>query len=267
MADFIPAWIMHGAAITVIVFTALPGLLRGIGRCYYRYTTFGSGESLEPSLGEERYRDYYAQLLELGFRPLGFFRERVLGRCGQPERAFCHSDGHRVAFYYLGGTACVAMSTEFESGTVVRTFNYPGDEKDFDSYIVRRVPTHSIKRLLDAHRHACFRFLNNGEAALPCDTIEDFGQREHDIFRHPILQSEFRSVEQTVLAISLLSLFLMSAAAAGVLVRLIPVNFVYAFSLSVVSLRAIGWLISNLYARATLAELRSAKSPAPASLD
>ena len=227
MLENVPGWIYVAGVAVVLVAGGIVPVLRGMGLHRFTAESWGDARDVKPTDPESLFAHYYEQLTALGFQPLGLYRESVLFHVAAMEYAFTHPEFHcRASIYELcGGDPRVCIKTDFEEGSLVRVFNYGDDELVSPNLVTRRVPTHSMARMMKEHDHARFRFLNEGLQPVHSETLAAWTKAEKNAFFHPAIQEEYRCCEIVTGASSIATATALALAVAGVVTATIRCDF------------------------------------------
>jgi hypothetical protein len=191
----VPTWCLLVLAGVVIVVRWWSCLLRLFCAKSYRVDVVGEHSDVAPGVANGLYADYYRQLLDLGFEPLGVFRESIPGYRAGKEYAFVHPDLQcRAAIFTLCGGANVALKSDTRDGRLVKTTNTGAEEnQETADFIVRRRPTHSMQELLEVHQEARSAWVKDGAALVLPRTIDEEAEFEQCNFFNSSLHRRYRS--------------------------------------------------------------------------
>ncbi len=273
MFGLIPEWIVHILALVVVGRICGPHLVRGLGLHRYRHSVCGGPSDLSPLESSSTYADYYQQLVELGFVPLGIFREEVLWHKGNKEFTFCHPEHDcRAAVYCLaGGDARVALTSDFTDDVLARTLNYDGGNTIADDFVMLREPTNNMRKLLETHLENRDRFLQAGYALRPVETLKDWGQAEARAFFQPIPYRDYLDCERMIAVTFAGTLGILGSIGALGLMKwqenFQEVGYLHALSWSVIALTTVIFLYLKFAISRELDEMSAYQSDCDGAMD
>jgi len=199
----IPAALFIVAGIAMMIFRFRQELLVLFNQADHRVDVIGEAADVLADPTQSQSRDYFDQLRDLGFAPLGIVREVLPGYTGEAEHVLFHPQLQCRAIVYAlgGGDPRVCLKSDFDDGRFVATYNYGYDEMQQTTphLIDRREPTHSMQQLLDTHIHARFDWAQKSGQLVDVPTVEEAARIEEGNFRNPTIARQFRRNNLTII--------------------------------------------------------------------
>lgn len=260
----VPTWCLLVLAGVVIVVRWWSCLLKLFCAKSYRVAVVGERSDVAPGVANGRYADYYRQLLDLGFEPLGVLRESIPGHRAGKEYAFVHPELQcRASIFTLCGGANVALKSDTPDGRLVKTTNTGMEDQETADFIVRRRPTHSMQELLEVHQEARSKWVHDGAALVLPRTVDEEAEFERRNFFNSSLHRRYRSALINRMFHGLFYVVLFSAC----LAFKFRGDFWRTFSLFVIALTAVGYVRQKAREREFRQKQEENRDAAQSSLD
>lgn len=171
----LPDYVTYAIALAVcagVVWVCYPHLLLVLGINQYRNDVFGGPEDLEPDDKSERYQDYYNQLTQLGFEPLGLHWSTIGRTISTQAYVFGMPEVPCMAEIYSRSDN-LYLVTGFEGNAALETTAVPTKQVRSEDFCLTVLPFASAQVLLADHRIQVEELVVQGWRPLPAAKLEE----------------------------------------------------------------------------------------------